>query len=153
MEVLLFEIRGASVKFSTILKRHKDTREKELLNFIEVSESCLSNNPHCTDHCNRDNLDYWKSELQEIPVRESKLKGHLVHARIDWLQLGEKPTKFFCSLERKNYIQKTIRKVETVNGQIIAQAEILKEIETFYSNLETFKYLILILNKFSKIKI
>ena len=103
------------------------------MKLIERSESCISN-PICTDQCDRENLDNWKLELQAI--RESKLKGHMVRARVQWLHLGERPTKFFCSLEQKHYIEKTVRKIQTEDGRIITdQADILKEIEFFYSKL------------------
>ena len=88
----------------------------------------------CTDQCDHENLDNWKLELQAI--RESKLKGHTVRARVQWLHLGERQTKFFCSLEQKHYIEKTVRKLQTEDGRIITdQADILKEIELFYSKL------------------
>ena len=74
-----------------------------LMKLIERSKSCISN-PICTYQCDRKNLDNWKLELQAI--RESKLKGHMVCAR----DLGERPKKFFCSLEQKHDIEKLIEK-------------------------------------------
>ena len=49
---------------------------------------------------------------------------------------GEKPTSFFCNLERKQYIEKTIRKIKKSDGTIITeQQKVLNEIQRFYSNL------------------
>ena len=49
---------------------------------------------------------------------------------------GEKPTKYFCSLETHNYYSKIIPKLETEDGQILTdQHEILKASENYYKNL------------------
>ena len=71
------------------------------MKLLERSENCISN-PICTDQCDRENLDNWKLELQAI----RELKGHMVRARVQWLHLGERPTKFFYSLEQKHCIEK-----------------------------------------------
>ena len=44
-----------------------------------------------------------------------------MHSRANWLKNGEKPSKYICYLEQKNYVEK--------------KKEILKEIQTYYSNL------------------
>ena len=62
--------------------------------------------------------------------------GVLVRSRANWLKNGEKPSKYLCSLERKNYVEKTIWQLKTDNDSITTdQKEILKEIQTCYSNL------------------
>ena len=49
---------------------------------------------------------------------------------------GEKPTKYFCSLETHNYLSKIVPKLETSDGKILTdQHEILKESENFYKKL------------------
>ena len=128
LEMMLLEIRGISLQFSSFLKKSKDLREKELIKLIEKSENSESNKDF------NENVDAMKLELQEI--RESKLRGHIVHSRAHWLQYGEKPSRYFCSLERKNYIEKTIRKLHKANGEVIThQAGILSEIRSFYTDL------------------
>ena len=47
LEVMLLEIRGTSLKFSSTLKKEKLNRERTLMKLIERSESCISN-PICT---------------------------------------------------------------------------------------------------------
>ena len=39
------------------------------------------------------------TKLQSL--RESQLKGNFVRSRVQWLQSGEKPSQYFCSLEQK----------------------------------------------------
>ena len=64
------------------------------------------------------------------------MKGKLVRSRAQWVDEGEKSTKYFCGLESKNYTSKIIPKVEKDNGEIVTdQKEILKEVQYFYENL------------------
>ena len=68
-------------------------------------------------------------------LRKEKLNGVLVRSRANWLKNGEKPSKYLCSLERKNYVEKTIKQLKTDNDSITTdQKEILKEIQTYYCN-------------------
>ena len=60
----------------------------------------------------------------------------MVQSRVQWLQEGEKPSKFFCSLENKNYIEKTIKQIQISNGLIVYdQKEILNVTRDFYAQL------------------
>ena len=45
----------------------------------------------------------------------------MVRSGVNWLQNGEKLSKYFCSLEHQNYIDKTIKKVCLQNGKTIAE--------------------------------
>ena len=46
----------------------------------------------------------------------------------------EKPTKYFCSLEKYYYIEKTIKCIQLDNGETLTdQKSILDEIAKFYS--------------------
>ena len=57
-----------------------------------------------------------KAELENI--RSQKLKGQLVRSHLQWLKDGEKPSKYFSNIEKKNFIEKTIKKVRLNNIQI-----------------------------------
>lgn len=64
----------------------------------------------------------------------------MIRARLRWAEEGEKPTKYFCSLESRNYVNKTIPKLVKEDGSIInKQEDILEEVKQFYSNLYTYQ--------------
>ena len=64
------------------------------------------------------------------------MKGHMIRSRLQWLHLGEKPSKYFCSLEHKHFLDKIIRKICLENGSvIIEQDKILNEVKEYYANL------------------
>ena len=43
-------------------------------------------------------------------IRNNKLKSIMVRSKLQWLHDGEKPSNFFCNLENKNFIEKTIKR-------------------------------------------
>ena len=96
LELLYLRIRGESIKFASIKKKQIDIQEKTLKKDIESLES----NPLP----NQQLLDDKKQELEKL--RDYKLKGHLVRSRLKWLDEGEKPTNFFCNLEKQNLTEK-----------------------------------------------
>ena len=59
---------------------------------------------------------------------------------MQWIKDGEKATKYFCSLEKRNFINKSISFLDKGDGEIITEQEtILKEVYSFYKNLYSFK--------------
>ena len=69
-------------------------------------------------------------------LRKEKLQGTIIRSKALWVDEGEKPTKYFCNLESRNYVNKTIQKLELEGKGIIRnQNEILSEVKHFYQNL------------------
>ena len=86
------------------------------------------------DITKQETLESKKHEL--IQLREQNMKGHYVRSRVQWLHEGERPTKYFCSLEQHNYLNKTIKKVKKKDNTLITdQGQILLELKNFYSQL------------------
>ena len=81
-----------------------------------------------------DTVETKKIELENI--RKEKLQGIILKSRVKWAEEGEKPTRYFCSLESRNYVNKTIPKVEKEDGSLITkQEEILLEAKDYYKKL------------------
>ena len=60
----------------------------------------------------------------------------MIRSRAQWLNDGEKPSKFLSSLEKHYYTEKTVRKIVTESGTVLtSQKEILAEIKSFYAKL------------------
>ena len=65
-------------------------------------------------------------------------KEAIFRSKTKWLEQGERPTKYFFNLEKKNYEKKLIRKVKLKNNEIISNfAQVNKEIENFYGKMYT----------------
>ena len=54
--------------------------------------------------------------------------------------MGEKATRYFCNLEKRNFTNRTISFLERGDGQVITEQEnILAEVHDFYKNLYSHK--------------
>ena len=81
-------------------------------------------------------LNETKKEFENC--REKYMRGHMVRARANWIEHGEKPTKYFAGLEKRNYVNKNITKLVTPDGQTISdQARLLQTVNDFYKKLYT----------------
>ena len=81
--------------------------------------------------------DLLEDKKQQLEIlRKEKIKGQITRARLQWLSEGEKTTNFFCKLEHKNYVEKTIRKLNLHDGTtLVDQTQIMAQIKNFYNNL------------------
>ena len=74
-----------------------------------------------------------KSELEKL--REPILRGSLIRSRARWVEHGEKPSRYFCNLEKRNYTSKVINRVETEDKVVTEPKEILIEQANYYKKL------------------
>lgn len=127
LDTLLMELRGKSISYSTHKKKQIDKRENELINKIKTLEEHFLNNSTCE-------IDNLKEELKAI--RHNKMNGILIRSRAQIIEQDEKPTQFFCNLEKFNYMSKIIPKLQKENGTIVTnQQDILQEFKSFYEDL------------------
>ena len=91
METLLMEIRGETISFSSNKKKAKNQREKHNENEISFLETNLN-------ETNKDRLSSLQSELENLRIE--KLHGSFIRSRANWVDSGEKVTKYFCNLEK-----------------------------------------------------
>ena len=127
LEVLLLQIRGETIKFAAALKKKNLKMENELIKEIEF----LENQPQCQIGVI---LQEKKKTLENM--RQENLKGLMIRSRAEWLYESEKPSRYFCSLEKRYYTEKTIKKLVTDDGNILSdQKEILAEVKHFYQDL------------------
>lgn len=131
LDVLLMKIRAKTIAYATMKKRKNEEKEKELENNIETLEKKID----ATTEEKR-KLENDKNELYSI--REKKMEGVLLRSRARWIADGEKITKYFCGLEKRNYISKQMTKLTLNNGKDIYDSqEIVNEVKTFYEKLYT----------------
>ena len=133
-ETMLTQIRGVIITYSMRKNRACKRLERDLSSKLEVLEqecNCLNPDPNKINE-----LEETGKRLNEI--RENKLRGVMMRSRAQWLEFGEKPTPYFLSLEKLNYVNKTIKEIQKTDIICISgQEEILKEVKCFYKNLYT----------------
>ena len=130
-ETLLLNIRTMTIPHSAKRKKNREIREKELEKQIKTIQNILCENHNAILE---EILHELMTELEEI--REDYMKGLLLRAKANWVEKGEKPTKYFLSLEKRNYVNKNITKLVTEQDRILSgQEEILREVKNYFSNL------------------
>ncbi len=111
--------------------------EKELKKDISILEIRLAESDNVTEELMHE-LESKRERLENI--RNEKIKGILIRSQIEQNDFGEKPTKFFCNLEKSNYVKKTIYKLEKEGNLITGQKDILTEMKSYYKNLYSSKH-------------
>ena len=128
LETLLLEIRGKTISYASHVKKERNQLENLLCVQIQKLESKVEN-PEILA-----NIEEKKAELKIL--RDEKMRGHYVRSRMQWIEEGEKPSKYFSNLETRNFVNKTIPKLITERGDTIhEQKEILTEATLYYKNL------------------
>ena len=125
--MILLELRGLSIAFSSNLKKQENIKEKEIeQKILELENSNLEEN--------FDLISQLKQELQLL--RENKLKGVLVRSKARWIEKGEKPSRYFLNLENRHFISKKMSSLINKDGlELTKPVEIRQEVFNFYKKL------------------
>ena len=127
LEVLLMEIRGKTISYASHKKKLQDRTEQHLIKDIDKLQKENTPNSHTI-------LQAKQKELYDI--RNKKLQGKFIRSRANWIDLGEKPSNYFCHLESRNFVSKNMPNLikddglETTNTQ-----EVVNETKSFYEKL------------------
>ena len=76
------------------------------------------------------NLEEAQKDLEE--VRKPKIQGQITRSRVNWFEDGEKSSKYFLSLEKRNAIRNSVQSIK-VNEKIVTDK--VKILEHFSENI------------------
>ena len=134
-EILKMKIRSLSISYATKRKQERIKQEKylekEILKLESVSGPLSDNNVKL--------LQDKKLELEDL--RSEKIKGIIFRCKANWYEQGEKNTKYFLNMEKRNYINKNI--AEIFNDENILHTDnkdILKVCSAYYRKLYSSHY-------------
>ena len=132
-DTLKCQIRGTSLNFSARKKRSKCNKIAVLERRLQqLEQKLLENYAPDTEAL----ITEVKNELNEYI--EEKTRGAMIRSKCRWYEEGEKCSKYFLNLEKRNYNCKTIDRLQSTNGHIISDSkEILQEQYSFYDKLYT----------------
>lgn len=129
LDFLLMKIRQNTISYAASKKRKENEREINLINNIKN----LEQKSNMTTEEN-EQLHEHKTQLEKI--REKKMEGVLIRSRAQWLAEGEKITKYFCNLEKRNYVSKNMNRLIKNDGTVITDSDnIMQEVVYFYQSL------------------
>ena len=107
LEVLLLKIRGETIKFASCLKKENANLKNNLEKEIEQLEAT----------CDAKNINALISKKEAlVKLRAIEQEALKVCSRATWLKDGEKPSKLLSSLEKKGYIDKTLKRLQKSDG-------------------------------------
>ena len=95
-------------------KRNENGRKKELIKKIKKLETQIN-------EYDIEQLDILNVELAQI--REDRIKGAQIRARSIKLNEGEKPSAYFLSLEKANYLNKTMLEIFDTKDNLITNRQ------------------------------
>ena len=136
LECLLLEIRGKTISYCAWNKKCRNGAQKLALHKLELAEIESDREPDSAQL--RTQLDLAREEVQRFNRKETE--GAQCRARLQWQVEGEKPSKFFCNLEKHNAVQKYIPQLkikdEQGNDKVVMEQKVVeREIFKFYKNL------------------
>ena len=130
-ETIKSDIRGETIKYSILKKKERGKRVKNIEKELDILEKV---NDIYRNDITENRILRLKEELQDIYAE--RVNGILTRAKVRWLKEGEKNTKYFIGLEKRNYINKTIIQLIDNEGKTLSnQNAILKEEKQFYEKL------------------
>ena len=137
LETLLLKIRGLTIQYAAAKKRFKGEKKRALERKLKLCQE-LADEMHGHNRVINELMENLNTELEEF--RAEYMRGLLVRSKAKWMEDGEKPSKYFCALEKRNYINKNITKlIDGTGSNIVDQADILQEVKSFYVNLYSSK--------------
>ena len=120
-ETLLMMIRGETVKYSKRKARELRRQESELTSKIANAYSVFSQTKSVDD---ASKVEALKDQLEEI--RKPRIEGLIIRSRVRWREEGEKSSKYFLGLEKRNAIKKTPTVLTIGEQKIVKSPLILK---------------------------
>ena len=126
------EMRGFTVQYSK--RKAKMLRDKEisLQKKVNLLQRQAEENPHNKNIIHE--LQVEKSRLKKIMTYRTK--GAILRSKVRWHEDGERNTKYFYSLEKRNYTNKAITRLKIAeNVYTEDQFNILDKEKCFYESL------------------
>ena len=125
-----YNIRAHTIQYSKRKARERSEREKELQEQLANAKCAFETEPSILNanllNCAKDMLELFYEE---------KVKGIIIRARARWHERGEKSTKYFLNLEKRNHVKKHMRKLNINGSSTTDPSKILSEQQRFYQEL------------------
>ena len=135
-EIMKLRIRGITIPYCAKKKREMSRDEASLEKHIQDLEIKISN-LDIASNVDRENLftNIAKCKEDLKILRQPKIKGMMLRSKAQIYELTDKPTNYFCNLEKRNYINKLITRVNVGDRMVTDQKSILQQLTKFYSDL------------------
>ena len=108
--MILLKIRGSYISHASFKKKEETKLENEIMSIIK----------HLEDNLNENNVHQLEDKRQELmKLRKKKVDGTIMRPRAKWIYEGEQNSKYFCNLEKRQFVQKAMCFIQKDDGDII----------------------------------
>ena len=122
-ELFKLAFRGSTIQYALRKKKSKKLKLEVLKRKVTQIQAKQSNLPSILRESNRTQIAKLNQEINEILAEQAA--GAVMHSRSNWQFAADRPSKYFLSLEKRNYYKKTIYKLETDAGEIITDPQLI----------------------------
>ena len=129
-EVLIMNIRAQTISYATYKKRRRQEIEIALAREINMLENELDAHPNFDL---AGTLKVKQDQFEEL--RQNMIDGVLVRSRATWREYGEKSSKYFLSLEKRQYTSKIIPCLHTTEGVVFKHSDIMSNLHAHFTHL------------------
>ena len=136
-EMVKMEIRATTIVFAKRKAKQKRDEEKELLQqSVSNLQEKLRYNFNDTTKAEMDRV---KNKLKRIIA--SRTHGAMLRSKARWYEFGEKNSKYFYNLEKRNHKKKHITSLTIKNDTILSDPKLILEEEAdFYEKIYSSKH-------------
>ena len=126
------ELRGCIVKYSKLKARRLRKDEENISKELDNQKEKVSENP------SEENMNKYNEIKEKLEtINDIKTRGIILRSKAKWCEEGEKCTKFFLSLEKRNYRNKYISTLKLNDCLLEGREKILNEEKKFFEKLYT----------------
>lgn len=127
-ELMKYEIRNLAIRLSRRISSYNKEKELQLITqIIPLSEKTDPTSDEVEE------LAYLQTELDKI--YEEKARGAFIRSRRKWLEQGEKCTKYFFNLEKRNHEISSLCKLK-INDTVYEDGKLISQFAvSFYEKL------------------
>ena len=130
-EIIKGAIRNETIKYASFKKIEQNKKEIQLTDEINTIKHSLTQGNDQDDL-----LKCLKEKSQELQnLYDLETKGYIIRSKADYIEGGDKNTKYFANLEKKRSDAKTLHKLINNGKEFTSQKDILEEVKSFYENM------------------
>ena len=130
-DLIKMEIRGFTIKYSKMKAKKRENEEMALKKKAEKLLLESGKNPD-----KRILNELYATNLRLQNIMHHKTKGAILRSKARWHEHGERNTRYFFNLEKRNHCRKTVTKLKLGENKYTKnQFEILQEEKRFYESL------------------
>ena len=128
-DLIKYKIRQETIRMSSEKKRNVNNKLMALEKTLQSLEAERDDTG-----IEQEKIKHTREEIEKI--QEEKTKGAMIRCKVRWYEEGEKSTKYFLNLEKRNYSKKVISRLKDKHNHTLSQPkEINNEIFDFYKKL------------------